>query len=1592
MKLHCCISAAVLPVLAASLEAAPIGIPPPPPGEWEFRRELAEEVGVRANESYELCDSYGLSGSLASVSNDLVRYFASATAATRKRLTLEKGVVAGRESYRVSVSPDGDVVLTAEDDDGIRRAAYYFEDRESAGDLRDAVRAPWLKNRISRCFFSPIKRPPFNRDELMDDVDYYPDAYLNRLAHEGVNGLWLTVELRNLVETSFNRRDKDAGRRLAKLRSTVEKCGRYGIRVWPFCIEPRRMEPGDPLLSTLPPDAHVPDPGSRNRLLCPSSPAAVRYIEEAFADLFRQVPGLPGVINITHGERQTSCLSHVSPVEDGQCPCPRCAARKPWELHGEIASAVLRGMRGVSPDAEFVSWFYHPQVRHDRASWVPEVARRLPEGVTMLYNFESGALEEQLGRYRPGGDYWLSHVGPSGAFEAVARAAAETGGALGAKIQVGCSHECATVPFVPVPGMLYRKYRAMRESKCATVMQCWYFGNYPGVMNKAAGELAFSDFSEGEDAFLLSLAKPEWRDSAADVARVWKRLSDAYSGYPLSNCMQYYGPFHAGVAWPLLPQISLEPLARTWKPHDPPSGDAIGECLENHTLAEASVLASRMAEGASLREADGSDALERLAERHAGDRERMRDVNVMRALRLMFESGADILEFYRLRERAVAASRFGHDAPGALAAIREMRRLVSREREISGEMAELCRADSRLGFHSEAETHLFHARSLEWRNSQLASALAELSSIEAEVAKGMPYPLSPHERNSPCVRDGETVCAKSGLEFSVKLLPDGDMRISGALPDGRDVILHLANACATDWPQRLVLSRSGCREMRHNTISRSAVVRRYGADKRGSGWSFDLVLDSRGWDGAEVRRPGWILFSRGRESLWPDGANAGEDRLNIGLFAPSQYGRIAAPGEAAAPVWPPQTRETKPWVYNWWMGSAVDEKGLEFQSRELAEKGFGGFHVIPIYGAKGYETKWKKYLSQEWMDAFALAKRVGARHGLGIDLTSGTGWCFGGPWLDKEEGGWKLVPGRDGQLAPQLTGQQVKRAAPGGEGPMMNPFSPGAMDSFLRGFAAFDRPGAALPEHFYHDSYEYFGAAWSPELPAAFKARRGYDIMEKWDVFSGRGDPDDVARVKCDYRQTLDDLMVEEVFPKWVEWCHAHGVKTRNEAHGSPANWLDLYALADVPETEMFGKECRDILVSKFASSAAHVMRRRHVAAESCTWIAEHFTETLAATKVFIDRLFLAGVNRVFFQGCAYSPVEAPWPGWCFYASMEMNPRNPIWRDVGALNAYVSRCQSVFQACEPDNDLLVYWPLRDYWWDAGGFEKMMSVHTGKDWFYGQSIGPFAKKLHEEGYSFDYVSDRMLANAEALGLGSRYAALAVPECRHMPEATRKAIDALRLGNASKARREPFAAAGLQYVRFRSGADTVYFVANQKEEAVSGEFAPSCGPKSAWRMDPLTGGIEPVSVEAGRVRLSLDAGHSCFLWCSPLAAAGAANAPREKTYLDLGEVIGDESVRVTVNGRFLGTLIMPPYRIEIPDGVLKSGRVEENDIGLDVCERAANRIRELDRNGVKWKTFGDINIVDIAYRPFDASKWPVMQHGVKGPVRIVRGRAD
>ncbi len=868
-----------------SAGAAPV---PPAPGReaWTFRQELARGVQYHAREAYLLVDDYGLKGDLETVAADLKRYFESAAKPSAKTLRLERGKVNGRESYRVEVAGNGNVKLIAEDDDGIRRAAYHFEAREAAGDLATVTRTPWLRHRISRCFFGPIKRPPFFRDELMDDIDYYPDEYLNRLAHEGVNGLWLTVEYRDLVGTSFTRAREGHERRLTKLRQTARKCNRYGIRTWIFAIEPHSVQTNDVFYLQYP-DLFPTVAYDNSRTMCASDPRCARYLEESLRNIFSAVPELGGLLHISHGERPTSCFSQKNPRTDLPLACAKCNAKEAWRLHWTLTEAAVKGMRSVKPDAEMLSWIYQPQVQPFRGEWIYEMARHLPDGVTLLYNFESGAIREQLGRYRNGGDYWLSYTGPAEPFRHIADAARTAGSAFGAKIQVGNSHEDATVPFVPVPGLLYRKYKEMKKVGCSAVMQCWYFGNYPGVMNEAAGELAFEEFKDDENAFLLRLARPLWGEKAQQMAKLWQKLSDAYAQYPLSNDMQYYGPFHAGVAWPMLADVELRPLGRTWKPEDPPSGDAIGECLENHTLDEAVILARRMADMAA-QAGDVND----FAQRFAGDRERTLDLGVIKTLQLQFRAAADIFEFYRDRSDAVYLSRVRKDFPAARQALRRMEQAVRRQIALTQELLPYIENDSRLGFHSEAEQHQFFPAKLRWRLGELEDTLKRLAEIDAVLAVGRAWPLSANEQKMPVCRVGGDWISNGSVAFRALAADDGDLIIEAEKPDSSRITIITFDAAGTLFQRCLHVNGNGLiGPNAWKNVSTPEHETTVSITPNGRGYRAQIRLSALAWGRDDRLRPALLRVYSGSKSIWPD-TPATFYRLNLGSIQPGLCGRL----------------------------------------------------------------------------------------------------------------------------------------------------------------------------------------------------------------------------------------------------------------------------------------------------------------------------------------------------------------------------------------------------------------------------------------------------------------------------------------------------------------------------------------------------------------------------------------------------------------------------------------------------------------------------------------------------------------------------
>ena len=631
------------------------------------------------------------------------------------------------ESYRIDTRTDS-CTIYADDTEGVRRALYFLQDeiKRSDGPFLSAgitEREPMIKTRISRCFFGPVKRPPVNRDELADDVDYYPEEYLNRLASEGVNGLWLTVGFRDLCPSElFPRHGIDSIKRLAKLRRTAQKCARYGIKIYVFCIEPQGFGQNPEYLNSMSylngnPEFKGHDADGWAVFFCPSTGKAKQYLEDSAFHIFSNVPELGGLIDINLGERPTHCYSATGNFFD--CNCPRCSKRQPWEVFADVTSSISKGMRRANPQAEMISWLYTPYIFEQNGKSIEDhfqvmrnVAAHVPENVTLQVNFESNGKVMQLGRERTALDYWLAWPGPSEIFKDCARAAVKSGTRMSAKIQVGCSHEVATVPFIPVPGNLYKKYRAMRDLGVSTVMQCWYFGNYPGLMNKAAGELSFFPFPDNEDDFLLSLAGIDWGRNAAHVSCAWKFFQKSYSEFPVNLPFTWYGPVHHSVVWPLHLIPVDQPISPSWKFTFPlVSGDRIGECIcFGHTLGEILTLLRRMDKYWSA----GVKIMEHIEDTYQNNRQRLQDISLYKALGIQINSSLNIFTFYDLREKLPFMKQTAQ-----IKTLGKMRDIVELEIKNSMKLKKLCDGDSRLGFHSEAEGYKYFAEKLEWRSGLL---------------------------------------------------------------------------------------------------------------------------------------------------------------------------------------------------------------------------------------------------------------------------------------------------------------------------------------------------------------------------------------------------------------------------------------------------------------------------------------------------------------------------------------------------------------------------------------------------------------------------------------------------------------------------------------------------------------------------------------------------------------------------------------------------------------------------------------------------------------------------------------------------------
>jgi hypothetical protein len=920
----------------------------------------------------------------------------------------------------------------------------------------------------------------------------------------------------------------------------------------------------------------------------------------------------------------------------------------------------------------------------------------------------------------------------------------------------------------------------------------------------------------------------------------------------------------------------------------------------------------------------------------------------------------------------------------------------------------------------------------------------------------------------------------------------------------------------------------------------------------------------------------------------------------------------------------------------------VTKEGLTAEMEAYKKAGLGGLEITPIYGVYGAEKQFVSYLTPQWIELLMHTFKEGARLDMGIDMATGTGWPFGGPWVSDTNACKNIVfktytlregeklkepifftqqplvravgnqiyevnDAASGEVAkgtsknPQLAdkkkitidqlidpiaenknlqtlaldqvrfekplslqtlmayneagktleltskinnkgilewtapsgiwklyavfsgshGKMVERAGPGGEGNVIDHFSAQALKNYLQHFdVAFKGQDLSSLRAFFNDSYEVDdaqGAAdWTPALFDEFKKRRGYDLKDHLPALFAEDDQESNSRILCDYRETISELVLENFTMQWKAWAHSNKALVRNQAHGSPANILDLYATVDIPEIEGI-----EPLRIKMASSAGNVTGKRLVSSESATWLNEHFESSLSDIKIAVDRFMLNGVNHIFYHGTSYSPPGDPWPGWLFYASVHVNPRNSLWPHFTALNKYIERSQSLLQNSGPDNDVLLYYPIYERFSTPG--EELIEHFDGVGaQFDNTAFKNAAETMLRRGYAYDYISDKQLEKTRVekgnLITESKvwYKTLVLPRCKFIPlstfkkimamaeegatvlafeglpnsisgygsmEANKKSFDDLisklkgvnveseiktiqvgkgrivvgndleKLLDFAKARRETMVDKGMQFIRKKASDRQLYFISNGSTP-FEGWLALQSKSDAGILYNPMDG-----SVGIGKTRKSSDGNLEVFVQMKsnetlfievysktpvgvpfrytelsgpPLALQGTWNLtfneggpqipsaissksltswsafsdpayqnfsgtatytlsfqkPKQRSagwLLNLGVV--KESAEVSINGKSLGILLGPTFQIYIEDSALK----KENILEVKVCNLMANRIAYMDREGIFWKKFYNVNFPSRKAENrkdgiFTAAHWKSHDSGLIGPVQL------
>lgn len=489
------------------------------------RNKLPEENQILIDNRWEILLPVNAERAVVAAAKDMQDYlFTSMSVSLKlteynklcKTLTQKLIFIIGNEeldtsgSYKIDANKN--VIIYGFDSWGAAQGWYHLEDLMNIASIPIVARDSYIKR--------PVFSPRMTHSGY--GINAYPDQYLSKLAHLGIDAIIIHVTGLNTTPSGF-----------LDFNELIYRAKGYGIDVYASIMIKSELHPDDPL--------------------------AVEYYEERYGRLFEQCPELKGIfmvgecIEFPSKDHHTTGRLRLDKNPDGLPNSKPSPGWWPCEDLPNFLNLIKKIIRRYNSNAEILlatyNWGYVDKEHRIK------LLRNLPKDIALVVYIDMFEKIRTDNLTTTVVDHSLFFAGYGEYFKSEAEEAKRLGIKLFSCIASGQTWDIGVIPYQPAPYLWEKRYNKFLEANkkwnLTGIRENIHWGLWPSFINELEKNMFWFP-AQPFDYVLKQIVVRDYTETYADlVMDAMRLLSDGFSYYLPTNEDQY-GPFRIGPSFPLL--------------------------------------------------------------------------------------------------------------------------------------------------------------------------------------------------------------------------------------------------------------------------------------------------------------------------------------------------------------------------------------------------------------------------------------------------------------------------------------------------------------------------------------------------------------------------------------------------------------------------------------------------------------------------------------------------------------------------------------------------------------------------------------------------------------------------------------------------------------------------------------------------------------------------------------------------------------------------------------------------------------------------------------------------------------------------------